>query len=137
MLTSSEKLIYFIIGMTRSDIRPMAKAMDVIIDLHFLQGIPKCEIKITKNVYPQVAAMLNKSSASVERSVERLANLCWDIAEKEKMIDKLTGRPHLAVPSVSNILFYFCYLLYSGQPFFLLFDSFDAIDVRARYFSSQ
>ncbi|MBE5785729.1 MAG: hypothetical protein E7330_08035 [Clostridiales bacterium] len=130
MLTSSEKLIYFIIGMTRSDIRPMAKAMDVIIDLHFLQGIPKCEIKMTKHVYPQVAAMLNKSSASVERSVERLANLCWDTAVKDNMIDKLTGRPHLAAPSVSDILFYFCYLLYCRQPFFLLFDGFDAVDAR-------
>lgn len=128
MYTPSEQLIYSILGMTRSDIRPMAKTMDVIIDLHFRQHIAKTDIKITKTVYPQVALLLNKSPSTVSRSVERLANLCWDTALHENRIDKLIGRPHLATPSVSDILFYFCYLLYYRKPFFSLFDDLDAAD---------
>lgn len=127
MFTPSERLICSILGITRSDIRPIACSLDVIVELLFRQHIPKGKIRVTYDVYPMVAHLLNKSVSSVSRSTERIANLCWDIACRENRHDELFGRKIHDIPSSSDILFYLAVLLHYGKPLFTVFEDLDRI----------
>ncbi len=128
MLTKSERLVCSILGTTRSDIRPLSAALDAILSLHFAQNIPRGNIKVTKSVYPQIACQLNKSPSAVSRSVERLANLCWETARKQGRLPELVGRELLDIPATSDVLFYLAYLLYFNKPFFTVLDDLDRLD---------
>lgn len=128
MRTKSERLICSILGTTRSDIRPMALALDIIINLHFTQNISRADIKVTKSVYPQVALCLDRSLSAVSRSIERLANLCWDTAKQQGRLRELIGRNLTDIPATSDILFYLAYLLYFNKPFFTILEDFDNVD---------
>ncbi len=130
MLTRSEQFVCSILGTTRSDIRPFSAALDVILFLHFAQNIPRGDIKITKSVYPQIALLLNKSPSAVSRSVERLANLCWETVKNQGRLSELVGRELHDIPAASDILFYLAYLLHFGKPFFTVLDDLDCLNQR-------
>lgn len=118
MYTTPENLVSSILGTTRSDLRPLTVALHVIVQLHLVQRIPRADIKVTRIVYPKVAQYLNKSELAVTRSIERLANLCFDAAKQQNRIEELFG-PHLTgTPSAADILFYLAYFLYYGKSLF-------------------
>ena len=127
MFTRSERLISSILGSTRWDIRPMACTLDIIIEIHFVKHIPKGDIRLTRSVYPLAAIRLEKSVPAIAKSVERLANLCWDMARGQNRILELVGRDLYDIPSVSDILFYLAYLLYFHKPFFTVLDDLDRL----------
>ena len=122
MLAQIERLVYSLLGSTRSDTRPLIYALNMIIHLHLEQHISRSEIPVTKTIYPQVAQQLNRSVGATSRSVERLANLCWDEACRQGRLMELFGRERMDIPSASGVLFYLSYLIYYGKPFFVLFD---------------
>ena len=128
MYRKSEILILSVLGCTRSDIRPLACALDIIVDLLFIQRIPKSDIHVTKDVYPQVAARTGKTIAAVSRSIVRMANLCWDTARSQDRLIEVFGRPLCDAPSSADILFYLAFLLHFGQPFFSVLDDLDRLN---------
>lgn len=127
-LRQSEKLILSIVGVIRSDIRPMAYCLDVIVDLLFVRNLSKGDIRITKDVYPVVANMLNKSTSAVSRSVQRLVNMCWDAANRQNRMMDLFGRNLCDIPSTGDILFYLAFLLYYHVPLFSMLNDLSDLD---------
>lgn len=127
-MRQSEILITSVLGVIRSDIRPMAYTLDVIIDLLFIRKIPKGDIRITQHVYPIVADLLGKSPSAISRSVQRVANLCWDAAYRQNRMMELFGRTLYDVPSTCDILFYFAFLLHFRAPFFSILDDLGDLD---------
>ena len=125
MLTRIERLIYSLFGSTRADIRPFIYAIHVVIELHLVQRIPRADIQVTKDVYPQAAQQLNRSTPATARSIERLANLCWDEVCRQGRILELFGREYMDVPSAADVLYYLAYFIYYNKPFFALFDDTD------------
>lgn len=83
-MTKTETVLRSIFGSCRSDIRPLAYAVDIAIELMFVQGIPMDDILVTNDIYPDVAKRIRKKSGahpsakSASRRIERLANKCWD-----------------------------------------------------------
>ena len=126
-LTRIERLIYSLFGSTRADIRLLIYAIRVVIELHLVQHIPRADIPVTKTVYPQVAQQLGRSAPATARSIERLANLCWDEVCRQGRILELFGREYMAVPSAADVLYYLAYFIYFNKPFFVLFDENDII----------
>lgn len=129
MLSKSEQLLYFILGLRKNNILPAAYTLDFLVDLIFRQNIPVSNIMITKMVYPKVAVSLHKSSAAIEKSVQRLIRQFWDTAAEKNLLMPLFGRPALAEPSVSEILFYLAFLLYTEKPFFSLLDDLSELNL--------
>ena len=127
-MRQSEKLITSILGVVRSDIRPMAYCLDVIADLLFVCNISKGDIRITKDVYPVVADMLGKSTSAVSRSVQRLVNMCWDAAYRQNRMMELFGRELCDIPSTGDILFYLAFLLYYHAPLFSILNDLSDLD---------
>ena len=131
MMSKSERLICHILGFTRFDIRPIACALDMIVDLLFVQHVHKGDIHVTKDVYPQVARRLCKSPSAAARSIERLAILCWDTACKENRVLDLFGRRLSDIPTTSDILFYLAFLLHFDKPLFSVLEDLDSSDSSA------
>lgn len=118
MYTKSERLIYSILGTTKSDIRPLTLAIEAIIDIHFIDCVPRWEIKICEAIYQSVADKINKSASSTSRSIQRLSNECWDIAKRRGMINTIVGIDLNESPDPSDIVFYFAFLVHFDKPFF-------------------
>lgn len=127
MLTRSELLISRVLGLCRSDIRPMACSLEVLAELLFVRRLPLGDIFITKDVYPVVAHQLNKSYGAVARNTERLANRWWDKALAQSCITQFIGRPLGDIPSVREILCYLAFFLHHGEPFFSVYDDLDRL----------
>ena len=51
-MTKTETVLRSIFGSCRSDIRPLAYAVDIAIELMFVQGIPMDDILVTNDIYP-------------------------------------------------------------------------------------
>lgn len=128
MFSKSERFIRSLLGSTRSDIRPLALSLDRIVFLQFTQQIPKGNIRLIRDVYPQVSLLLGRSHAAIARSTERLANLCWEAAVEQNLLSKIFGRSKLAKPYVSDILFYFACYLHYDKPFFSVLDDLDDLN---------
>jgi len=134
MYQKSEKLLSSIVGATRADLDPMLEALDILIELHFDQHLPRNRIQVTKSVYPQTGVRVQKSPGAVARSIERLANRCWDKMQQQDRVIELLGRRLYESPAPSELLFYLAYLLYFDQPFFTLMEELSDADRNRKFF---
>ena len=117
-MTKSELLVRSILGAVRADIRPLTHAVDIAEDLLFVQHISMNDIRVTKDIYPQTAAKINRSIAATSRCIERLANLCWDsLAEKELSL-RYIGRALGDIRAPRDLIIYLAFYLHFGRPFF-------------------
>lgn len=66
-MTKTETVLRSIFGSCRSDIRPLAYAVDIAIELMFVQGIPMDDILVTNDIYPDVAKRIRKNPAHTRR----------------------------------------------------------------------
>ena len=57
-MTKTEAVIRSILGAAKSDIRPLAYAVDAAINLMFVQKIPMDDIYVTDDIYPDVARLV-------------------------------------------------------------------------------
>ena len=127
MFTQSELIVTYVLGFSRSDIRPMACSLEVLAELLFVEEIPLGDILITKHVYPRVARRLERSYSAVARSTERVTNLWWDKAHMQNRIPEFIGRPLGEIPSVYEILCYLAFFLHHGKSFFSVYDDLDRL----------
>ena len=128
MFTRSEALICCVVGAIRSDIRPLARSLDVLAELLFVKGVSPGDIRITKDVYPEAARILGKTDSAIAKSTERMTNLWWDAAKSQGRLLEFIGRPLGQIPSVCEILYYLAYYLYYNKPFFSVFDDLDRLN---------
>ncbi len=124
-MTKTESIIRSIFGAARGDIRPLAYAVDIAIDLMFIQKIPMDDILVTKDIYPNVAELLRKntnldlSPTSASRQVERLANKCWDILVYRRLVVEYIGAELDDIQAPRDIIFYLAFYSYLDKPFFV------------------
>lgn len=117
-MTKTEQILRSILGPIRMDLRPITYAIDHTAQLLFIQKKPMDEILVTKDIYPAVAGILNKKPESVARSIERSANLCWDMMLVRGLTMKYLGAPLEDIRSARDILFYLAFYSYLDTPFF-------------------
>lgn len=117
-MTKTEAVVRSIFGITRTDTRPLAAAVDVAIELMFSKGIPMDDIMVTKDIYPAVAQKLGSSVKVVSRNVERLANRCWDILVSSKRVTEYIGAPIKDIAAPRDMIFYLAFYVHLGVPFF-------------------
>jgi len=98
MVTQSELLVSRVLGLSRSDIRPMACSLDVLVELLFVERIPLGDILVTKHVYPKVARRLENHILPL-----REAPSAWPIAGgirlwRKTVFPSLSGDPLMKSP---------------------------------------
>lgn len=82
-MTKTETLLRALLGPVRDDVRPLAAVVDFVSALLFVQGVPLDDVRVTKCVYPAVAAQLGRPVTAISRSVERLSARCWSDGDPE------------------------------------------------------
>lgn len=124
-MTKTEAIIRSIFGAADMDIRPLAYAVDITIELMFVRGIPMDDILVTNDVYPNVAKLLKKkadappTTQAVSRRIERLAKKCWNILVKRNLVIKYIGTPLTSIRAPRDIIFYLAFYSYLDVPFFI------------------
>ncbi len=126
-MTESEALIRSIVGAVRHDIRPLACAIDVVRKILFVDKIPMDDIFVTKDVYRKVAKILSKKPSSVERSNERLANLCWDEIVANGLVPKYIGKHLTHIHEPRDVIIYLAFYLEFKRPFFEVIEDMPAL----------
>ena len=91
-MTKTERTIYALVGPTRYNTLPFSLAIDLAMELLFVQNIAMDDIRVTRDIYTPVAKQLGKNTAAVSRQIVRLCNLCWD-AMLEAVSRKADPRP--------------------------------------------
>ena len=127
-MSKSEKLIWSILGIGRSDVRPLIYCVETMADLLFSKHVQISSVRITKHIYPAVARRLGKNPATVSRSAERLTNLCLEAIFRQNRVFEFFGRPLHDMPSTSELLFYLAFLLHFDKPFFSVLEDADDLD---------
>ena len=123
-MTKSETVIRSILGATRSDIRPLACAVDIAVRLMFLERIPMDDIRVTEDIYPEAAARMHDrfgrapSLKTISRRIERLANLCWDTLAARDLVLDYIGAPLKDIRAPRDMIFYLAFYVYFDAPFF-------------------
>ena len=77
-MTKTERTIYALVGPTRYNTLPFSLAIDLAMELLFVQNIAMDDIRVTRDIYTPVAKQLGKNTAAVSRQIVGLCNLCWD-----------------------------------------------------------
>ena len=117
-MTKSEQLIRSILGPIRSDIRPLSYAVEIAEELLFEQKIPMDDIRVTERIYPAVAGQIARSTGTVARRVERLANLCWDALVERELVEQYIGEPIKKIRAPRDMIFYLANFIHFGKPFY-------------------
>lgn len=116
-MKKTESVIYSLIGPGRGNIRPLACAVEIAADLLFNQNIPIDDIQVMNQIYPLVAEELGKSKASVTRSIERMANLCWERAAPERL-EEIIGKHLKDIHAPRDMIFYLAFYIHLDTPFY-------------------
>lgn len=117
-MINSEILLRTIFGPIRSDIRPLAFAVDITDDLLFTRHIPMDDIRFTKHVYPDVAKLLHRKPGTTSRCIERLAHLCWDALNQQGQVFHYLGRSVPYPPDPCQLLVFLAVYAHLHVPFF-------------------
>lgn len=115
-MNRTEVVIRSLVGATRRSIRPLSCAVDLIAGLLFMQGVPMDEIRVTKQVYPQVAKRLGIRVGAASRRVARLTSFCWDRGERARL-EQIVGRCLRTCPPPRDMLVYLAVYTYLGRSF--------------------
>ncbi len=118
-MTKEEMLIREIIGPGRNEIRGFVCAVQEAKKLLFGEQIPRDDIFVTRDIYPNVAKKTNKNVRTTARQIERVGNLCWDSLDKNLKL-KYIGRALRDIRSPQDMIFYLAYYSHYEKPYFLV-----------------
>lgn len=121
-MTNGEIILREILGPVRSNILPLALAVDITGNLLFEQHFSMDDIKVTKHVYPDVAKLLGKKPDATSKSIERLTHLCWNSLVEQELTVVYLGRPVKQSPTPQNLLTYLAVYSYLNVPFFVVIE---------------
>lgn len=117
-MTKTERTIYALVGPTRYNTLPFSTAIDLAIDLLFVQHRAMDDIRVTNDIYVPVAREVKKSVSAASRQIVRLCNLCWDTMLAEGVVEEYIGKPIRDLHAPSEIVFYMAFLIHFDKPFF-------------------
>lgn len=117
MITKEDKLLRSILGPSPLDIRPLSYSFRQLKELVFEQGFPVDDIRLERNIYSPVARPLDRSSSTVARSVELLANRCWNSMDAEQK-QKYIGRYLEDITGPKDLVIYFAYYCHYGKNYY-------------------
>ena len=112
-----ELLLYSILGPIRSDVRPLACAIEITEQLLFVQHLPMENIKAMAHIYSRVAERLQKQTATVAKAIERLTPLCWDALVLNNLLPTYIGDPSMQMPPPRMLVIYLAVYAHFELPF--------------------
>ena len=75
------------------------------------------DIRVTKQIYPEVARQLGDSQANITRNIERAARRCWELKEK-KMKEVVIGDPLEEIHTPKDIILYLAVYAHFGISYY-------------------
>lgn len=118
-MTKTERTIYALVGPTRYNTLPFSLAIDLAMELLFVQNIAMDDIRVTRDIYTPVAKQLGKNTAAVSRQIVRLCNLCWDAMLEAGEVEQYLGKPIRDLRAPNEMIFYLAFLVHFDKPFLL------------------
>lgn len=118
-MQTANSLVRSIFGFSRCNIKSLVCSVEVAYELMFVREQSRSSIKVTKDIYPEVAKKFGlENYDSVVRQIERLCNKCWDqIQSDDYLLKKFVGNRAQELESSSEVIFLLaCYMKY-GKPF--------------------
>lgn len=115
-MVKSEAVIYGILGPTRKEIDGLARSVEVMMELVFLERKDMGKIKLSRHIYPQAAQRCGKSPGAVSRGVQRLVNACWEEGDREYL--KTIVDWEYPIRDVKEMLLCLAFYCYLGEPYF-------------------
>lgn len=92
-------------------------AIELTIQLLYIDQDAIGDLHVTRDVYPVVASMLGKNAQSVSKAVERLAVYCWNALDDELMM-RIIGKQLHDRPTPREMLLYLAYYIYHKKPYY-------------------
>ena len=117
-MTKTERTIYALVGPTRYNTLPFSLAIDLAMELLFVQNIAMDDIRVTRDIYTPVAKQLGKITAAVSRQIVRLCNLCWDAMLEAGEVEQYLGKPIRDLRAPNEMIFYLAFLVHFDKPFY-------------------
>lgn len=117
-MNNAEILLRAILGPVRSDLRPLAFAVEITDDILFSQHISMNDFLVTKQVYPEVAKLTHSTPNSTSRRIERLAHLCWDSLRQQDLVAYYLGRVPSYPPDPCTLIVFLAVYSHLNIPFF-------------------
>ena len=117
-MTKTERTIYALVGPTRYNTLPFSLAIDLAMELLFVQNIAMDDIRVTRDIYTPVAKQLGKNTAAVSRQIVRLCNLCWDAMLEAGEVEQYLGKPIRDLRAPNEMIFYLAFLVHFDKPFY-------------------
>ncbi len=115
-MTKTELLLRSVLGPCRRGLQPFVYAIEYIIQQSFSINVPIENICVTKDIYSRVALTLQIQPESAARQIERIANDCWDIDDRDRLY-AILGKKPMFCPSPREMLIYFAAFSFYGVPF--------------------
>ena len=118
-MQTANSVVRSVFGFSRCNIKSLVCSVEVAYELMFIQGRSRSSIKVTKDIYPEVAGEFRSENYdSVVRQIERICNKCWDrIQRDDYLLKKFVGNRAQELESSSEIIFLLaCYMKYR-KPF--------------------
>ena len=124
-MAKTEAVVRFILGPIGMDVRPLAYAADIAIDLIFYQRMSMDDIQVTNDIYPEVAKLLKNhygkvpTSGTVSKRIQRLANLYWETLVDRDLVLEYVGAPIKDIRAPRDIIFYIAFYAHLDTPYFI------------------
>ena len=74
-------------------------------------------VRVTKELYPQVAKQIKKGLEAAEKAIYRAVDCCWSEGKNEAL-NQVIGRTLPVKPRPGELIFYCAYYLEKGYPYF-------------------
>lgn len=114
-MTRSNMLIRSVLGVKRGNISPFATAVDCLIRRSFCAGLSPEDISVS-SICDETAEILSCSPGAATRQIQRIANACWDVGDREAL-NRIIGKELEVCPSPREMLIYFAAYSYYGVPY--------------------
>ena len=121
-MANAEILLHTIFGSVRSDIRPLAFAIDTAGGLLFSQHLSMDDIRVTKDIYAEVAKQFRCKLDTASRRIERLALNCWDALKEQELVSFYFGRDIKYFPTAGSLIIYLAFYSHWNTPYFTVME---------------
>ncbi len=116
-MTQTEARIYEVLGQRGKEFKALSCAVTVMEKLLLEEKRSIYDIRVTKQVYPEVAKQMGDRQANITRNIERAARRCWDLKEN-KIKELVIGDPFEDLHSPKDIILYLAVYAHFGIPYY-------------------
>ena len=115
-MTKTERTIYALVGPTRYNTLPFSLAIDLAMELLFVQNIAMDDVRVTRDIYEPIWAIGTGKTATGEQAAEVCTYIRSLIEAGE--VEQYLGKPIRDLRAPNEMIFYLAFLVPFDKPFY-------------------